>query len=123
PEKAIAFHSLGTLKFLSLIKHCNAIVGNSSSGILEAPSLFTATINIGNRQKGRVQAKSIVNCNCELKDILKAFNHVNSSEFQKKLKNVDNPYDNGGTANKVFKVLLESKVENSIKSFNDLLWK
>jgi UDP-hydrolysing UDP-N-acetyl-D-glucosamine 2-epimerase len=72
-HKAAAFTSLGTLRFLSVVKVCDAIVGNSSSGIIEAPSLGVPTINIGQRQKGRIQAQSIINCEVSASEITTAF--------------------------------------------------
>ena len=57
PKKSIGFTSLGQLRYLSALKHVDVIIGNSSSGLIEAPSFKTATINIGERQKGRIKAK------------------------------------------------------------------
>lgn len=121
-EKAKAFHSLGALRFLSFLSHSNAIIGNSSSGILEAPSLHIATINIGDRQRGRTQAKSIVNCNCNIDDIIKAFEKVKDLEFNESLNGVINPYENGGAASKILDVIKSRKNINSIKKFNNLTW-
>ncbi|MBU3090463.1 UDP-N-acetylglucosamine 2-epimerase (hydrolyzing), partial [Clostridium gasigenes] len=62
-DKIIAFTSMGYLRYLSAMKYCNSVIGNSSSGIIEAPSFNKPTINIGDRQKGRMQAESVINCN------------------------------------------------------------
>lgn len=102
---AKAFSSLGTLRFLSVVKICDAIVGNSSSGIVEAPSLKTATINIGNRQKGRIQAETTINTIVSEKEITKAFETVKSSEFRNKIENSVNPYGMGGTTKKILEIL------------------
>lgn len=102
---AKAFTSLGTLRFLSVVKICDAIVGNSSSGIVEAPSLKTATINIGNRQKGRIQAETTINTKVSEKEIATAFETVRSSEFRNKIENSVNPYGLGGTAKKILEIL------------------
>lgn len=99
------FHSLGTLRFLSLVKLCTAIIGNSSSGIIEAPSLKTATINIGDRQKGRIQANSVVNINCDLASISKAFLEVKNHSFCQKVESSVNPYGEGETSIAILKVL------------------
>src|SRR5690606_28536058 len=99
---AVVFTSLGTVKFLSLLKCCNAIVGNSSSGIIEAPSLGIQTINIGERQRGRIQASSVINCATSYSAIVNAFEQVKQ---HKKERNLINPYGNGNTAEKIYKVL------------------
>lgn len=112
PDKAKAYISLGSLKFLSLVKICNAIIGNSSSGIVEAPSLLTPTINIGERQKGRIQANSIINTNIDLDDINKAIQKTQKENFEN-LKDFSNPYGNGNTTLKIIEIL-----ENF--NFNDL---
>ncbi len=95
PASAVAFTSLGNLRFLSVVKECTAIVGNSSSGILEAPSLHTATINIGDRQKGRIQAQTVINTSVNKKEILAAFKEVKDLNFKKKVESSVNPYGNG----------------------------
>lgn len=120
-EKAIAFHSLGVLKFLSLVKVCDAIIGNSSSGILEAPSLNTATINIGDRQKGRIQAKSIINCDNQVESISQAIQTIKEVGFRKTLEGMVNPYYNGGAIDKIMNVL-ENKVDfKVVKHFYDIV--
>lgn len=106
PDKAIAFHSLGLLRFLSFTKLSTAMVGNSSSGIIEVPSLHTATINIGDRQKGRVQAASVVNCEVSEESIAAAFETVKTDSFRRDLKSIHNPYDAGGATLKIMDALL-----------------
>lgn len=119
PKKAKAFHSLGNLKFLSLVKHCDAIVGNSSSGIIEAPSLHTATINIGDRQKGREQANSIINVKCLESEISEAFNKIKDFEFQLSLNDIDNPYDKGGATKLIYEnIKKRNKINTNKKFFN-----
>ena len=119
PHKSKSFHSLGNLRFLSLVNICDAIIGNSSSGILEAPSLHTATINIGDRQKGRVQALSIINVNCSIKEISGAFDQVKNLAFQEKLKYVQNPYDNGGASELILRsIKRRNKINTNKKFFN-----
>src|SRR5690606_39862041 len=76
PQKAALFSSLGTIRFLSAVKHAYAIVGNSSSGIIEAPSLHTATVNIGERQKGRMQSDSVLNCIADAGQIRQRFTEL-----------------------------------------------
>ncbi len=91
-ENTISFDSLGRKKYLSLMKLSYAVIGNSSSGIVEAPCYQIGTINIGDRQKGRVRAKSIIDCQTETESIRAAFEKLDSNEFQQSLKNVENPY-------------------------------
>ncbi|MFA4979147.1 GDP/UDP-N,N'-diacetylbacillosamine 2-epimerase (hydrolyzing) [compost metagenome] len=121
PGKAAAYASLGTLRFLSLVKVCTAIVGNSSSGILEAPSLKTPTINIGDRQRGRLQAASVVNVSCEENEILNAFEVIKTYSFQESLNNIVSPYENGGAAQQILAVI-ESRLDlKAVKKFHNLI--
>ncbi|QQT27799.1 UDP-N-acetylglucosamine 2-epimerase [Sphingobacterium spiritivorum] len=120
PEKAKAFTSLGSLRFLSVVKECTAIVGNSSSGILEAPSLYTATLNIGDRQRGRVQADSVVNVSCEPNEILNGFEEVKDVNLQNNLDFVSNPYFKGEAAKNILKVILEHNISIE-KHFNTIV--
>ncbi len=121
PEKSALFTSLGSLRYLSLMKQVTAVVGNSSSGILEAPSAHTATINISDRQKGRIQAESIVNCSTKKEDILQAFRKVQSEEFRNKLNGITNPYGNGNASNKIIGIFKTISVDKlSQKTFYDI---
>ena len=120
PTIAKAYSSLGTLRFLSVVKICDAIVGNSSSGILEAPSLFTPTINIGDRQKGRTQALSIINVDNSEEDISSGFESVKKMIAENNLSEVKNPYDNGGAASKILKQISANTNINTVKSFYNL---
>lgn len=120
-NKTKSFHSLGSLRFLSLVKICDAIIGNSSSGILEAPSLHTATINIGDRQKGRIQADSIVNTGIDKNEILKAMELVKTAAFKEKVVLTTNPYGEGNATQKIVNVLRNLDVEKLVvKKFCDL---
>jgi len=94
PEKSISFTSLGRLKYLSLLRFVDAVIGNSSSGIVEAPSFKIGTINIGDRQKGRVKAQSVIDCEPTKESIKIALDKLHSRRFQKKLELVKNPYEN-----------------------------
>lgn len=105
PDRASAYISLGSLKFLSVVNICDAIVGNSSSGIIEAPSLKTITINIGDRQRGRTQANTVLNCAVDKEAILNCFKQIKTSAVQETRKNVISPYGDGGTADKIVKIL------------------
>ena len=115
-HKAIAFVSLGQLRYLSAMQFIDGIVGNSSSGLAEAPTFKIGTINIGDRQRGRIKADSVIDCKPNKKSILTAIRKLYSKEFQDKLKNVKNPYGEGGATEKIKKVLKE-------KDFSDILKK
>ena len=114
-HKAVVFDSLGQLRYISALQFMDAVVGNSSSGFAEVPSFKIATVNIGNRQKGRLKAKSVIDCKPTKKSISKAFKKLYSKEFQKTLKNVKNPYGNKMASKKVIKILKEVKLKNIIK--------
>lgn len=121
PKKSVSYLSLGQEKYLSVLQYIDVIVGNSSSGLLEAPSFKIATINIGDRQKGRICSKSVINCLPIKKNIKKSLEIVYSPKFQKLLKTVENPYDNGITSKKIARVLKNFNLENILKKqFNDI---
>lgn len=104
-DHAIAFTSLGMNRYLSALKYCTFVIGNSSSGLLEAPSFGIPSINIGDRQRGRLQANSVINCKPNVDDIEKAIKIALTDEFQRKAKNTINPYGNGNTSEKVVSVV------------------
>merc|ERR1712224_672153 len=81
-----SYVSLGQIKYLSCLKFIDGVVGNSSSGLLEAPTFKKATINIGNRQSGRLKAESVIDCDYDEKSILKSINRIYSKDFKLKLK-------------------------------------
>lgn len=120
-EKAIAFTSLGQLRYLSALQFVDAVVGNTSSGIVEAPSFKIGTINIGSRQKGRVQASSVINSTNDKQSIKNAINQLYSDEFKSQLQSVVNPYGKGDSSYKTKEVLKNIDLNNIIKkSFWDL---
>ena len=102
---AVAHISLGRLNYLSALKHVSGVIGNSSSGIIEAPSLKTGTVNIGDRQKGRVRAGSVVDCRPSCDAIDHALVTLFSDEFQDQLKGVVNPHDGHETSGRIVDVL------------------
>jgi GDP/UDP-N,N'-diacetylbacillosamine 2-epimerase (hydrolysing) len=124
PEKAISFTSMGQLDYLSCMQYVDAVVGNSSSGIIEAPSFKIGTINIGDRQKGRVRASSVIDCESAPENIRDAFKKLYSASFQKNLKDVKNLYGNGNTAEKIVSILKWTDFSRWIKkSFYDVEFK
>lgn len=92
-DRCIAFDSLGHLRYLSALQYVNAVIGNSSSGILEVPSFGIPTVNIGDRQKGRIAASSVINCSVDKEDIAVTIVNALSLEFAMQCKNVINPYE------------------------------
>ena len=104
-DRAICFKSLGIKRYLSLMKQVSAVVGNSSSGILEAPSFRIPTLNIGDRQTGRVAAESVYNCAPDRVSILTGLDFIFSDAFKEKAAQAVNPYDKSGTAEAIFNVI------------------
>ena len=100
-NRARLFYSLGQKKYLSTLKHAELLIGNSSSGIIETPSLFKPSINIGNRQKGRVKAKSVIDSKQSLEAIKRSIKLGISKNFQKNLKDLTNPYGKGDSSIKI----------------------
>lgn len=116
-----AYASLGQQRYLSCIKHVDAVVGNSSSGLLEVPSFSKGTVNIGDRQKGRIKAKSVIDCEPDRQSIVAALRKVFSSEFQLTLKTVKNPYGEGGASERIVQILKNCSLGSTLlkKSFYD----
>lgn len=122
--KSIGFTSLGQLRYLSALQYVDAVVGNSSSGLLEAPSFKIGTINIGERQKGRIQAASVIDCKPLDQDISQAFEKLYSIEFQRDLYNIKNPYGNGMASKQIIEVIKNIDLTNILKkSFYDFKMK
>ncbi|MCT7541470.1 UDP-N-acetylglucosamine 2-epimerase [Aliarcobacter cryaerophilus] len=120
-NKSIVFTSLGQLRYLSSLQYVDAVVGNSSSGLAEAPSFKIGTINIGDRQKGRIKASSVIDCEPNKDSILKSFEKLYSKEFQETLKTTINPYGDGCASKKIVEILKSVDLENILKkSFYDL---
>ena len=114
---ACAYDSLGQLRYLSCISHADGVVGNSSSGLTEVPSFMKGTINIGDRQRGRLQADSIINCEPTRSSILTALAQLYSDDFQTRLHKVINPYGEGGASAKIVNILKRYPVKDIVKKF------
>ena len=120
-QKSVQFTSLGQLRYLSALQYVDAVVGNSSSGLAEAPSFKIGTINIGDRQKGRIKASSVIDCEPNKDSILKSFEKLYSKEFQETLKTTINPYGDGYASKKIVEILKNVDLKNILKkSFYDL---
>lgn len=122
PDKACAVTSLGRARYYSALAHCTAVVGNSSSGLVEAPSFRKPTLNIGNRQKGRAQGNTVVNCEATFEEIRKGLSKILDSETIAKIaENGTNPYVKPGTLEAIHSVLVESPLPaNASKHFYDI---
>lgn len=105
PERVLLRQSLGQANYLSAMSHCAAVIGNSSSGFIEAPVFSVPTINIGDRQKGRLRAKSILECGPAMIDIRLAIEKSQTPAFRKTLTAGMSLYGNGGAANRILSVL------------------
>lgn len=119
-KNAVAFNSLGQLKYLSCLKHVDGAIGNSSSGIIEVPAFFKGTINIGDRQKGRLRAASVIDCEPDRRSISQAMETLYSREFQQKLAHVANPYGKPGASDRIVAILEAQQSTHLKKKFHDL---
>lgn len=121
-DKAIAYTSLGQLRYLSAMQYMDGVVGNSSSGLIEAPSFQIGTVNIGDRQKGRIKCESIIDCNPDYESIRHALTTLFSLDFKKKLTDIVNPYGTGGAAGKIVNIIRNYPLADILKKqFYDLM--
>lgn len=121
PDRRHSFISLGTQRYISLMHLAEAIVGNSSSGIIEAPSANIPTLNIGDRQKGRVRAESVVDCGTDAASIADGLRKVLDESFRRQARNVINPYGRIDTARTIFDVLCSIDLASlKTKHFHDI---
>ena len=117
---AYAYTSLGQLRYLSCLQYVDGVVGNSSSGLTEVPSFKKGTVNIGDRQKGRVRATSVIDCAPESGSILAAVQHLYSQQFQEMLPTIENPYGRGGASQAIVGIIESIPLEDLLlKSFVD----
>jgi GDP/UDP-N,N'-diacetylbacillosamine 2-epimerase (hydrolysing) len=118
---ARAFTSLGQLRYLSCMKLVDGVVGNSSSGLAEAPSLGVGTIDIGDRQKGRLAADSVIHCAADRDSIRAALQQLYADGFKSKVAGTRNPYGDGGASERIVKVIKDHPLAGLLKkSFHDL---
>lgn len=121
PERVKSFFSLGQLRYLSAMKYCTMVIGNSSSGIVEAPVLSKPTINIGDRQKGRLKASSVIDCSPNVDEITNSIRSALSLEFQNALTKIDLKYDGKTTSTDIKDCLKKISLNDIIKkSFYDM---
>lgn len=120
-DKSVCFTSLGQLRYLSALQYVDAVVGNSSSGLAEAPSFKIGTINIGDRQKGRIKASSVIDCQPDTESISKAIEKLYTEVFQTHLREVKNPYGDGLASETIIQVIKEMIGKNLLKkTFYDI---
>ena len=119
-DKAIAFKSLGQLRYLSALQFVDFVIGNSSSGILEVPAFHIPTINIGDRQKGRICNDSVINSDNSLKDIKKSITFVLDKTFREKIQQQELLYGNGTAAEKILQIIKEHNHISIKKSFYNI---
>jgi len=114
-QRSVSFNSMGHLNYLSTMQFVDGVVGNSSSGLIEAPSLNTGTVNIGDRQKGRVKAKSIIDCDGNKGSIEKAIKTLYTNDYKKMISNIKNPYDKLNTSENIVEILKQTKFPDELK--------
>lgn len=120
-ERSIAFTSLGKIRYLSALQYISAVVGNSSSGIIEVPSFGIPTLNIGDRQKGRIAAESVIHCGTSKNEIMIGLLQILSEEMRGKMKLQSNPYEKQGTTEAIVRIIKNVSIENLLqKSFYNL---
>jgi UDP-hydrolysing UDP-N-acetyl-D-glucosamine 2-epimerase len=114
-DRAVAFPSLGVIKYLSAVKLADLVIGNSSSAIIEVPSLHKPVINIGDRQKGRVRAENVIDVEPVAEEISKAIRKALSDSFRKQCARIGNPYGDGRTARRIIGILKKALRDIDLK--------
>lgn len=121
PDRSICFPSLGSQLYFSCLQFVKGLIGNSSSGLLEAPSFHIGTINIGDRQKGRLRSASVIDCAVDRQSICSALSRLFSADFQKSVSSAVNPYGRGGATPEILKILKSADLSKlRVKSFHDV---
>ncbi|SHF90994.1 GDP/UDP-N,N'-diacetylbacillosamine 2-epimerase (hydrolysing) [Salegentibacter echinorum] len=119
-ERAVAFKSLGHLRYLSALEHIDMVLGNSSSGIIEVPYFNIPTVNIGDRQKGRILSESIIQSETTVDAITLALQKALDIAFRKRIENQVQLYGSGNTAEKIMDILRNQNINSLKKSFYDI---
>lgn len=121
-DRSIVHTSLGQIRYLSVLKYCSAVIGNSSSGIVEVPSFHIPTVDIGDRQRGRAVADSVIHCGTGAEDIDNALCKAMQDDFRQSIKNTKNPYEGENTSSEIVGII-KCYLQNGIdikKKFYDL---
>lgn len=122
-QNVVVFESLGMKRYLTAVKYSRMVIGNSSSGLLEVPSFGIPTINVGDRQKGRLRAESVIDCDTDTESIVTAITQAETEEFRKFCETVKNPYEKENTADEIVRLIIEKVLFSKIdlkKKFWDL---
>lgn len=122
-DRCVAYTSLGQICYLSALQYVDVVLGNSSSGLVEVPAFHIPTVNIGDRQRGRVCADSVIHCNNSVDEIKDALQLALSDQMRQRVAKVDNPYEKEGTSDKIVETIcdaLEYGIEIK-KSFYDIV--
>ena len=122
-NNARVYDSLGYVRYLSAVKYCAFVLGNSSSGIMEVPSLGVPTVDIGDRERGRLRADSVINCEPDVKSIAEAMDRALDPSFRLFCRNVKNPYEGNDTSTSVVKIIKDFLLSNNVdlkKKFYDV---
>ena len=119
-KRVKTFTSMGQILYLSALGHVSVVIGNSSSGLVEAPYVPVPTVNIGDRQRGRLKAKSVIDCLERKEDIVAAIKKAISPQFKEVMKSIVSPYGRGNASIKIKDKLKEVSLENAVikKFFN-----
>lgn len=104
-NRSIAYMSLGQIRYLSALKYCSMVIGNSSSGIIEVPSFHIPTVDIGDRQRGRAASGSVIRCGTDAEDIDDALRKAVRDDFRQNIKNEKNPYEGENTSLKTVNII------------------
>jgi UDP-N-acetylglucosamine 2-epimerase (non-hydrolysing)/GDP/UDP-N,N'-diacetylbacillosamine 2-epimerase (hydrolysing) len=120
-DQVLLVQSLGQLRYISLLKHCELVVGNSSSGLIEAPAFNKPTVNIGRRQGGRLSGDTVINCDEDLLSISRSLKKAMTEDFKVRCDKSHNPYGNGGSSRKILEIIKDIPLDNLIfKQFYNL---
>jgi len=121
PERRLLVDSLGTARYINLLRHADVVVGNSSSGIIEAPIMGVPTVNIGDRQAGRPKAASVIDCDCEATQIGVALKKALGIEFRTVAARLESPYGRAGASAKIYEILRQCRLAGLVsKGFRDI---
>ena len=118
--RVLAIPSLGQIRYLSAVKHAAAVIGNSSSGVIEVPAFNVPSVDIGERQKGRLAASSVIHTQPNAEAISEAITQALAMGANLKLQPIDNPYGQGEASSKIKDIIKSMAPSSSAKSFYDL---
>ena len=121
PSRVLLTRSLGQLRYLSAMKYCDAVIGNSSSGLIETPTFNVPTVNIGNRQKGRIAGETVLHCDESIESIKDTISKAVSADFIEHCQKSSNPYGTGDSSGRIVEKLINYPLTGIVnKKFYDL---